>query len=73
LGVKARRWVTMHGLAVNVEKESKDNFGGIVPCGLEGREVTCINEHLSEPITMAVFAKHMKRALESVFCITLVD
>jgi lipoyl(octanoyl) transferase len=34
LGVKVKRWVTMHGLAINVPKQSIDNFSGIVPCGL---------------------------------------
>lgn len=51
LGVKVRRWVTMHGLAVNVDKRSLGNFDGIVPCGLEGREVGCINDFLDDPIS----------------------
>ena len=29
----------MHGMAVNVERESEAHFGGIVPCGIEGAEV----------------------------------
>ena len=63
LGVKVRRWVSMHGLAVNVDHRSLDNFGGIVPCGLEGRSVTCINDHLApgqEALTVQDFAHHMK-------------
>lgn len=72
LGIKARRWITQHGLAVNVEKEALTNFEGIVPCGLEGRQVTCINDHLGdEPITVKEFAGCMKEALEEIFCITL--
>jgi lipoyl(octanoyl) transferase len=69
LGVKVRRWVTMHGLAVNVDHRSLDNFGGIVPCGLEGRSVTCINDHLApgqEALTVQDFAHHMKEALEQI-------
>jgi len=73
LGVKARRWVTMHGLAVNVEHRSLENFNGIVPCGLEGRAVTCINDVLSTPISVSEFSGHMKRAIEDVFCVTLVE
>mmetsp|Transcript_22216 Transcript_22216/g.33251 ORF Transcript_22216/g.33251 Transcript_22216/m.33251 type:complete len:395 (+) Transcript_22216:115-1299(+) len=67
LGVKVRRWVTMHGLAVNVDGRSLENFGGIVPCGLEGRDVCCINDFLDNPITVHEFAEHLKFALEDVF------
>jgi lipoyl(octanoyl) transferase len=77
VGIKCRRWVTQHGLAVNVEESSLSNFGGIVPCGLEGRKVGCLNQFLveqgDEPITVRDFAILMKEALEEVFRIELVD
>jgi len=73
LGIKARRWITMHGLAVNVERSSLANFKGIVPCGLEGRDVACINDFLLQPLTVSDFAVHMKEALEEIFCIRLLD
>lgn len=71
LGVKVKRWVTMHGLAVNVDHRSLDNFQGIVPCGLEGREVACINDFLETPITVKGFAEHLSEALENIFEINL--
>jgi len=71
IGVKCRKWITMHGLAVNIESSSLDNFQGIVPCGLEGRRVGCVNQFLArsnrDPITVSEFAKYMKIALEEVF------
>ena len=73
LGVKVRRWITMHGLAVNVDQNSLGNFDGIVPCGLVGKDVTCINDHLEEPISVEEFAKHMRKALKQIFEIDLVD
>ena len=77
VGIKCRRWITQHGLAVNVEESSLTNFGGIVPCGLEGRKVGCLNQFLTEqgaePITVRDFAIVMKEALEDVFRIELVD
>ncbi len=44
IGTKLSRWITMHGLALNVEPDLR-HFEGIVPCGLHGRSVTSI-EHL---------------------------
>ncbi len=71
LGVKVRRWVTLHGMAINVDNRSLANFHGIVPCGLEGREVCCINDFLSTPISMNEFAIHLKLAFEEIFEVEL--
>lgn len=62
----------MHGLAVNVDHRSLDNFNGIVPCGLEGRDVCCINDFLDTPVTLKEFAHHLKKALEDVFAIKII-
>ncbi|MBS0198601.1 MAG: lipoyl(octanoyl) transferase LipB [Planctomycetes bacterium] len=40
-GVRVRKWVSMHGLALNVETDLS-HFGLIVPCGLHGRPVTSV-------------------------------
>ena len=72
LGVKVKRWVTMHGLAVNVCRQSIDNFSGIVPCGLEGRDVCCINDFLEQPISVEEFSVHLADALEEIFEIKLI-
>ena len=45
MGVRVRRWVSMHGLALNVST-SLDHFKLIVPCGLAGRPVTSLTEQL---------------------------
>ena len=41
IGVRVSRWVTLHGLALNVSPDL-DHFQLIVPCGLVGRPVTSI-------------------------------
>lgn len=41
MGVRVRRWVSMHGLALNVSPDM-DHFALIVPCGLAGRPVTSL-------------------------------
>jgi lipoyl(octanoyl) transferase len=42
IGVGVRHWVTMHGLALNVERRSLDSFQHITPCGIVGVEMTCL-------------------------------
>jgi lipoyl(octanoyl) transferase len=43
IGVRVRRWVTMHGFAVNVSPELS-HFSGIVPCGIAEFPVTSLDE-----------------------------
>jgi lipoyl(octanoyl) transferase len=43
IGVRVRRWVTMHGFAVNLAPELS-HFSGIVPCGIADRPVTSLGE-----------------------------
>lgn len=45
MGVRVSRWVSMHGLALNVENDLS-HFGLIVPCGLHGRPVTSLRAEL---------------------------
>jgi len=47
LGIRVSRWVTMHGLALNVAT-NLDHFRAIVPCGLTGRPVTSLRHLLGD-------------------------
>lgn len=50
IGIRLRRWVSFHGIAVNVEPELS-HFAGIVPCGIVGHGVTSLVD-LGLPVTM---------------------
>ena len=71
IGVGISRWVTSHGFALNVNTDLTF-FGGIVPCGLKGKQVTSMNVLLRQKLDMdevrAVvadqFAKSFSLALE---------
>jgi lipoyl(octanoyl) transferase len=45
MGVRVRKWVSMHGLAINVSTDLR-HFDHIVPCGLAGRGVTSLQRLL---------------------------
>jgi len=43
IGVKVRKWVSFHGISLNVEPDL-DHFAGIVPCGISGHGVTSLTD-----------------------------
>jgi len=67
IGVRIRRWVSYHGVALNVEPDLS-HFEGIVPCGIQGHGVTSLVE-LGLPVTMADADMALKVAFEETFAI----
>ncbi|MGO4836547.1 lipoyl(octanoyl) transferase LipB, partial [Rhizobiaceae sp. 2RAB30] len=65
IGIRLRRWVSFHGIAINVEPELS-HFSGIVPCGITGYGVTSLVD-LGLPVTMADVDIAMKGAFAEVF------
>ena len=51
IGVKLRRWVSFHGISINVDPDLS-HFDGIVPCGIAGHGVTSLVD-LGLPVTLA--------------------
>jgi len=67
IGVRLKRWVSMHGIAINVEPELA-HFTGIVPCGVEDSRygVTSLAD-LGLPVTMQDVDVALRQAFEGVF------
>ena len=67
IGVRLRRWVSFHGVALNVEPDLT-HFSGIVPCGIAERHlgVTSLVD-LGMPVTMADADVALRTAFETVF------
>lgn len=67
IGVRVRRWVSFHGIALNVEPDLA-HFAGIVPCGIEapGLGVTSLAD-LGLKATMADADAALKKSFEAVF------
>lgn len=62
IGIKLRRWVSFHGISINVEPEL-GHFDGIVPCGIRGHGVTSLVD-LGLPVGMADLDAALMRGFE---------
>jgi len=65
IGVKLRKWVSFHGIALNVEPDLS-HFSGIVPCGVTEHGVTSLVD-LGLPVTMDEADAALKSAFVKVF------
>jgi lipoyl(octanoyl) transferase len=73
LGVRASRWVTMHGFALNVNVDL-GYFDNIIPCGIRGKAVTSLNvelgvEKVDEEEVKSKILKHFSQLFEAEFVV----
>jgi len=71
MGVRASRWVTMHGFALNVNA-NLGYFDNIIPCGIKGKAVTSLHvelrvDYVNEDEVKAKIIKHFSALFESTF------
>jgi lipoyl(octanoyl) transferase len=70
LGVKMSRWVSLHGLAMNVNTEL-NYFSHIVPCGIDNKAVTSLQNELGAPQDMEKVKRILKEKIITLFGMTL--
>ncbi|PZU83617.1 MAG: lipoyl(octanoyl) transferase [Chryseobacterium sp.] len=66
MGVKASRWVTIHGFALNVNTDMR-YFEYIIPCGITDKQVTSLKRELEKEVDMEEVKEKIKRHFEDVF------
>jgi lipoyl(octanoyl) transferase len=71
IGVRIARWVTSHGLALNVTTDLAP-FGLIVPCGIRGRGVTSLERRLERAVPTSDVAASLARHLADVLGRTII-
>lgn len=65
IGIRVRRWVTFHGISLNVDPDL-EHYSGIVPCGVTGYGVTSLAD-LGIPVSMQEVDMALRAEFEKVF------
>ena len=67
IGVGVRKWISMHGFAINITRESLPPFFAITPCGIEGVAMTCLADEAGHKISVAEAAEVIGAELQRIF------
>ena len=66
MGVKCSRWVTMHGIGFNINSDLS-YFNNIIPCGIENKSVTSMQEELGYKLDFQEVSTVLKNQLAKQF------
>ncbi|HEY6901805.1 MAG TPA: lipoyl(octanoyl) transferase LipB [Puia sp.] len=72
IGVRCSRWVTMHGMAFNVDTDLS-YFGDIIPCGIADKEATSLAKELGYSVDLGEVKAKWVRRFEEVFGAAVVN
>ena len=67
IGVGVSKWISMHGFAINITKESLLPFFAITPCGIDGVVMSCVENEAKRPVSVEMFAEKLRPHLVSEF------
>jgi lipoyl(octanoyl) transferase len=67
IGVGVRKWISMHGFAINITPESLPPFFAITPCGIDGVSMSCLANEAGREITVAEAARVIEDELKRSF------
>ena len=71
MGIRASRWVTMHGFSLNVNT-NLSHFDYIIPCGIHGKQVTSMEQELTKKVSLYKVKKRITHHFQEQFKATLV-
>jgi lipoyl(octanoyl) transferase len=66
IGIKIRKWISMHGIAINCNADLQP-FRSIVPCGIKTHGVTSVSRELERDVTIEDFKPALLRGFAGVF------
>ena len=69
IGIKASRWVTMHGFAFNICNDL-DYYNYIIPCGIKNKNITSLSKELNKNISVDEVKIRLKETFAEVFRIS---
>ena len=72
MGVKASRWVTMHGFALNVDNDLS-YFENIIPCGISNKSVTSITNEILIKVDKSDVKEKIIKNFENIFSARLIN
>ncbi len=71
MGIRASRWVTMHGFSLNVNT-NLSYFDNIIPCGIHGKQVTSMAQELTKEVSIDKVKRRITHHFQEQFEATLV-
>ena len=65
IGIRMRKWVTFHGISLNIEPDL-EHYSGIIPCGIQKYGITSFVD-LGYPVTMSDVDMTLREEFERLF------
>jgi lipoyl(octanoyl) transferase len=69
IGVGVRKWISMHGFAMNVTPECLLPFFAITPCGIDGVVMSCVAQEAKSPVSVEEFSTAFQPHFQRIFAL----